>query len=319
VSAGLPDFLVIGAPKSGTTSVYRYLEGHPEVLLSEPKEPRYFAFPDTPPRFVGPGARKLNREIIWRESDYRELFAGRQPQHRAAGEASVTYLWAPGAADRIAGTIPHARLVAILRQPVDRAFSHFCHNRAARREPLESFADALAAEPERRRRRYSFNLYYVERGLYAEQLARYLRVFPREQLLVLLYDDLVGDPTGVMTRIAEHIGVTSEFRFDPSVRHNERRGRPRTWLAHRILSSHGAGSLRLKGAVPYRVRKALIRAAASRVDPPPELDPGLRATLTSRFVPDLRQLENLIDRDLSHWIPNRDAGGEIVAAQSGRS
>jgi hypothetical protein len=72
VSAGLPDFLVIGAPKSGTTSVYRYLEGHPEVFLSEPKEPRYFAFPDTPPRFVGPGARKLNDEIIWRESDYRK-------------------------------------------------------------------------------------------------------------------------------------------------------------------------------------------------------------------------------------------------------
>ena len=123
MTAGLPDFLVVGAPKSGTTSLYRYLEGHPDVYLSPVKEPRYFAFPDTPPRFVGPGAKDLNREIVWREDDYRALFAGRQPHHRAGGEASATYLWAPGAAERIARTVPESRLIAILRQPADRAFS----------------------------------------------------------------------------------------------------------------------------------------------------------------------------------------------------
>jgi hypothetical protein len=302
VTAGLPDFLVVGAPKSGTTSLYRYLEGHPDVYLSPVKEPRYFAFPDAPPRFVGPGAKDLNREIVWREEDYRALFAGRQPHHRAGGEASATYLWAPGAAERIARTVPESRLIAILRQPADRAFSHFWHNRARHREPLASFEDALAAEPERRRRHYSFNLYYAERGLYGAQLARYLQLFPREQVLVLLFEDFVRDPVDVMARVATHIGVDAEFSFDSTVRHNPRRGRVRFPRVRRLVTSERVVKSRLRAVVPRPLRRTLLRVGRSTVEAPERLDPELRARLTKRFEEDIHQLEDLLGRDVSHWL-----------------
>lgn len=291
---------MIGAPKAGTTSIYRYLESHPEVYLSPVKEPRYFAFPDVRPRFAGPGAQALNREIVWREEEYRALFAGRGPRHRAAGEASATYLWAPGTAGRIARATPDARLVAVLRQPVERAFSHFWHNRAAGREPITRFEDAVAAEPARRRKGWSFNLYYLERGLYGAQLSGYLEHFAREQLHVLRFEDFARDPRREMTGIAEHLGVATAFSFEPEV-HNARRGRATHPRARKLITSPRLATSSLKHAIPGPVRRRIARRALATEHPVP-LDPDLRARLTVRFEEDIRLTEALTGLDLSAWL-----------------
>jgi hypothetical protein len=295
----MPDFLVVGAPKSGTTSLYWYLDAHPQLYLSPVKEPRYFAFADAPPRFAGPGGDELNREIVWRRADYERLFAGRASHHRLAGEASATYLWAPGAAERIAGAIPNVRIVAILRQPADRAFSHFCHNRRRHREPLARFAEALAAEPERRRRGWSFNLYYAERGLYGTQLAEYRRVLDPEQILILLYDDLVDDAAAATKRVCNHLGVSDAPGIDTSRRYNVAHGPPRSIRLHRLLT----GASRPKRALRRALPESVFDWVASRnIAPLPTFAPAERDRLTQSFADDVALLETLIDRDLSHWL-----------------
>jgi Sulfotransferase family len=296
---GLPDFLIVGAPKSGTTSLYRYLSAHPELYLSPVKEPRYFAFPDTPPRFVGPGSGDLNREIIWRRGEYERLFAGREPHQRMAGEASATYLWAPGTAERIASAIPDVRIVAILRQPADRAFSHFCHNRRLHREPLARFEDALAAEPERRRRGWSFNLLYTDRGRYGTQLTEYHRALDPAQVLVLLYDDLVSDASRTTKRVCAHLGVSDDVELDTSRRYNVAHGRPRSIRLHRLLTGRTRTNLALRRVLP---RTAYNLIASRNIAPLPTFGPAERDRLTESFADDLALLETVIDRDLSHWL-----------------
>jgi hypothetical protein len=299
---GLPDFLIIGAPKSGTTSLYRYLETHPDIYMSPVKEPRYMAFPDRDPGFRGVAGRRFNREVIWRYEEYRALFAGRGAE-RMAGEASATYLWAPAAPSTIRRVVPGAKLIAILRDPVTRAHSHFCHNRRLGREPRDTFGEALDAEADRIAGGWNPNVHYRSRGLYGEQIARYLELFPREQLLVLLYDDLRTRPAWTLSEVCRFLGIDESFTFDTSARHNVTEGIPRrVWLARLFAADY-----RLKRAgralIPGSVRSLLYhRLYRTNLDPRPPLDPELRRSLREYFRDDIVRLESLIRRDLGAWM-----------------
>jgi hypothetical protein len=174
----LPEFLIIGAQRSGTTSLYRYLAAHPGVRVATGKELQFLTL-------------NYGRGVRW----YRAHFPVRPPSV-ASFEASPYYLYHPDAPARASSVLPAARFVAILRDPVERAYSHYLHSRRHGVEPL-SFADALAAEPERlaagREREYS----YVARGRYAGQLGRWLRHVPAERLLVVRTEELAADPARV--------------------------------------------------------------------------------------------------------------------------
>jgi len=199
----LPDFLILGAQKAGTTALYAYLRQHPDVTGPVWKEVSFFD-------------RHWARGDAW----YRGNFPLRVRARRAAvGEASPSYLFHPLAPERVRALVPGARLIALLRNPVDRAFSHFQHEVALGREPL-SFEDALDREDERmdgaleRMRadpryfsRAWWNHTYVARGRYAEQLERWLASFPREQLLVVLTDDLRDDADATYRRVLDFLGV----------------------------------------------------------------------------------------------------------------
>jgi hypothetical protein len=196
----LPGFLIIGAQKAGTTALYEYLYRHPAISGPSWKEVSFFD-------------RHWWRGERW----YRGHFPrGARPP---VGEASPSYLFHPQAPERVRSLVPEARLIAILRDPVDRAFSHYQHEVALGREPL-SFEDALAREPERTAgeverllaepRAFShawWNWTYRARGLYAEQLARWYDVFPREQLLVLLNEELEAAPAETYARVLEFVGA----------------------------------------------------------------------------------------------------------------
>jgi len=230
----LPNFLIIGAPKSGTTSLGRYLRHHPEVFIPLAEEPKYFAYPGRPPEYQSPDRSAVVKSTHWRLDEYRELFVPCRNQ-KACGEKSANYLWAPRAPQTIRDLVPEARLIVILRNPADRAYSHFTHNLRSLREPLQDFRAALAAESERKKQNWSYNYLYRERGYYAEQLERYYALFRREQLPVLLYDDLVADAAGVMRTICRHLGISETYPLPVGERHNVSFGVPKNGLVHRML------------------------------------------------------------------------------------
>lgn len=298
----LPDFLIIGAPKSGTTSLYRYLATHPDVYMSPVKEPRYFAFPDRRPRYRGVAGRRFNREVVWRLDAYQRLFEGRHGE-RAAGEASATYLWAPEAPVTIRRIVPDARLIAILRDPAKRAHSHFCHNRRLGREPLADLRAALDAESDRIASGWNPNVHYRARGLYGEQLERYLSVFPREQLLVFLHEDLLTRPAEVLAGICRFLDVDHTFPFDTSRRHNATDGVPRrVWLSRLFVAESAAKDL-ARRVVPESVRSAAFeKLYRANLMPRPVLEADVRQALRDGFRADILRLQPLIGRDLSAWL-----------------
>ena len=197
----LPDFLILGAQKAGTTALYAYLRWHPTITGPSWKEVSFFD-------------RHYHRGVPW----YRGQFPLRSGG-KIVGEASPGYLFHPLAPKRVAATVPGAKLIALVRDPVDRALSHYHHEVALGREPL-SFEEALEAEEERtrgeeeriaRKPGYFSHAWwdhtYLARGRYAEQLERWLQVFPRERLLVVVSEELAGDPGAAYARVLEFVGA----------------------------------------------------------------------------------------------------------------
>ena len=199
----LPDFLILGAQKAGTTALYSYLRRHPSITGPSWKEVSYF-----------------DRHYARGEAWYRGNFPNKaRTRGKLVGEASPSYVFHPLAPQRVRELVPEARLVVLVRNPIDRALSHYQHEVALGREPL-SFEDALAAEDERLRgeeerlladpRYFSREWWshtYQARGRYAEQLERWLAVFPQEQLLIVPSDDLADDPAGAHARVLDFLGA----------------------------------------------------------------------------------------------------------------
>jgi hypothetical protein len=196
----LPDFLILGAQKAGTTALYAYLRWHPQVTGPSFKEVSFFD------RHYARGERWYRAHLPIRRSGI-------------VGEASPSYLFHPLAPERVARMLPRARLIGLLRNPVDRAFSHYQHEVALGREEL-SFEGALAREDERMQGELErmlrdpsyfsyawWNYTYAARGRYAEQLERWLDAFPREQLLVLFTEELAADTAGTYRRVLDFLGV----------------------------------------------------------------------------------------------------------------
>jgi hypothetical protein len=213
----LPDFLIIGAQKAGTTALYAYLRRHPAITGPSWKEVSYFD-------------RHYGRGAAW----YRGNFPNRvRARGKLVGEASPSYIFHPLGPERVKALVPEARLVALVRNPVDRALSHYHHEVALGREPLR-FEDALDAEEDRLRgeeERLAADLNYFSRawwshayksrGRYAEQLERWLAVFPREQLLILPSEDLGGEPERTHARVLDFLGA-APHRLDAYPRVYER-------------------------------------------------------------------------------------------------
>jgi len=202
----LPDALIIGAQKAGTTALYAYLRWHPQVLGPSWKEVNYFD-------------RHYRRGERWYRGHFPNRLRLRRIHDPIVAEASTGYLFHPLGPERVEALIPRARLIALVRDPVDRAYSHYQHEVALGRERL-SFEAAIDREDERMEGELErmladpgyfsyawWNYTYLARGRYAEQLERWLEVFPREQLLVVPMDDLRDAPRETYARVLDYIGA----------------------------------------------------------------------------------------------------------------
>jgi hypothetical protein len=218
----------------------------------------------------------------------------------AVGDASTSSLVVDGTAAAIAADVPAARVVAIVRHPVDRAFSHWSHFLALGLERIEDFGEVVALEERRREAGVHFAYHYLRWGQYAAQLPQFFEHFGRQRVLVHLYDDLCADSAAVLRETLRFVGADAGGPVGPVARHNEVLV-PRSLALQRALRGRGRAGRALAAIVPPAAREAMSSWAGAHLGRRLELDPGLRAELTERFADEISRLEELIDRDLSGW------------------
>jgi hypothetical protein len=306
-SARLPDFFIVGHPKSGTTALYEMLRSHPQIFMPDLKEPRFLAS-DMYFRGGGTDASPLPDTL----AQYLALFAPAAREQRA-GEASPLYLASEIAAERIARLRPDARIVAVLREPASFLRSLHLQFVQSHIEDCNDLGKAIALEETRREgKRIPRSsqlrpqvLQYSRHVRYVEQLSRFHAVFPREQVLVLIYDDFRSENEATVKTVLSFLGVDDmaidALDANPTVRVRSQR---LDGLLHAVSIGHGPLSQAAKTAVkafaPRSVRRRALGAARRRVvyASPREPDAALMAQLRRRFKGEVRALSEYLNRDL---------------------
>lgn len=302
----MPNFLIIGAMKAGTTSVYRYLRQHPQIYMSPKKEPEFFDLEGRELDFDGPEGKERVRRDMERIhpttiEGYRELFRDVDGE-KAVGEASQVYMYSRQAPERIKHHVPDAKMIAILRNPVERAHSAFSYLTLGGREPITDFSTALRAEEARVAGNWKWVYHYKSLGFYHEQLSRYLQMFDRDRIQIHLYDDLHRDMPGVMKSIFRFLEVDDGYTPDTSVRHNVS-GIPRSGPLSRLIDRPNPLKKAIKPLLPEEVRWRIVARLKNRnLTEPPPLEPEVREELIEVYRQDILRLEGLIGRDLSAWL-----------------
>ena len=311
----LPNFFVVGVPKAGTTSLYHYLDQHPQIYMSPIKEPTYFADELRPEHFgeeMRHGEQRARQSLrqyldgpmtsrgsglVTDWTDYLKLFRNVHGQ-TAIGEASVTYLWSPSAVRNIATKVPAAKIVMILRDPAGRAFSQYLYYQGIEpdRKSFSEYVDAALLNKEKvLGRLYPF----LEFGLYHEQVRRYLDAFPRENVRIYLYEDYRRDAPALLRDIFGFLSVDGTFAPDVTRKHLEPRV-PRFAAPFRLLKRSGLW-LTVKNALPPAVRDRL-RPLVIQPREALVLNPLDRDRLINYYREDILKLSHLLNRDLSAWL-----------------
>lgn len=295
-----PNFIIIGAAKAGTTALHHYLNQHPQIYMSPVKETKFFVFENRAVDYRGPGDLEANRWVITNLTDYAEQFAG-VTDELAIGESSPLYLYDPLTPQSIYHHIPHVKLIAILRNPVDRAYSSFLHLVQEGRETVLDFSKALQQEDSRIANNWALLWHYQKAGLYFEQLKRYFAQFNSQQIRVYLYEDLSNHPISLLKNIFSFLEVDATFIPDVKQRHNVSLV-PKNRTLHAWITGQGRLKRMLERSLPEGWSTPLLQSVKQKNLGKPRLSPELRKQLIQNFQNDIIQLQDLIDRDLSHWL-----------------
>lgn len=296
----MPNFLIIGTQKAGTTSLYYYLKDHPQIYMSPIKEPGFFAFEGEKPQFCGPGDQEAYRSAITEIEAYYNLFKDTSNEI-AIGEATTWYLQSPKAPERIRCYVPKAKLIAILRNPVDRAYSAFFHAIRDNRETLSDFAQALLEEDKRIKKDWGFLWRYKHMGFYATQLKQYFKQFDNNQIRVYLYEDFKNNPNEILKDIFSFLNV--DETFTPEVlTHDNISGIPKSKILDTFLSQKNPIKKFFKPLIPSRVRKQIVNQLKMQNMVKPECPLEVRLKLGEVFREDILELQKLLQRDLSTWL-----------------
>jgi sulfotransferase family protein len=283
----LPTFFIVGAPKTGTTSLHYYLDQHPQIHMSSVKEPHFFIDPDNIPAYVTHRVTKLD--------DYEKLF---DSMADARGEASPSYAEYPrhkGAPERIRSIVPDAKFIYVVRDPIDRTISHYMHHVAVDGE-RRSLCDALGdlSDPESP---------YICPSLYASQIDRYLKYFPPERILVIDQVDLLENRIETLRDVFTFLSVDATFsspRFDEKLGQSlERRVYPQGYM--RFIKRATTSSLR---RLPRGMRRYLRRSVEKALWPPletPDLDDRLRCRLEERYAEEVARLRLMTGKSFASW------------------
>lgn len=308
----IPNFFILGAPKCGTTALARYLEEHPRIAFSLEKETHHFC-PDLP-------GHRTDRT----DEEYRaEFFPHVRPHHLAAGEGTPFYLYSQEAIPRIRDYNPEARLVAMLRNPVDLVHSFHAQLLYNCEEDIVDFPEAWRAQEDRRRGQRIPEtcvnpsvLQYRRIAALGEQMERLYSLWPAERILPVFFDDFRADTWGVYRRVLAFLGVPDDGRTEFPVENSSKYYRNRAFArlifrrpAAPVVRGAMALTRRIAGG-PTGILGRLHTTFNRREAPRPPLPLELRRELVAAFEPDIQRLEKLLDRDLSSWraLPTDEPG-----------
>jgi hypothetical protein len=289
-----PNFFIVGAPRCGTTALYAYLEQHPDVYMPYHKEPVYFGSD------LGKRPRSFDREA------YLDLFK-RGIGRKRRGEATVWYLYSRTAPEEIRAFSPDARIIIMLRNPVDMIYSLHSHQLFTADEDIEDFEEALAAESDRRAGRRipatttrPEGLLYRDCGRYASHVRRWLTEFGPDTVKVIIFDDFSADPAAIYRETLEFLGIDSTFQPEFNVVNRNKGVRSQRLLALTSSPRFYAATRWLPGPLFHAFRRGLKRLNTRHRSRPP-MDADLRRELTAEFAPDVEELGRILGRDLSRW------------------
>lgn len=281
----LPDFIIIGAGKCGTTSLYDYFSQHPEVYLCPKKETYFFVNEPVRSKLKPWGA-------ITDIEDYASLFKD-APSDKVVGEISTTYYMYPDAAKLIGDRLPNVKIIAILRNPADRAFSDYQMHVRNGNEKLD-FSRVITNKDK-----------YIKQGFYYRELMPFYQVFSESNIKILLFDDLCQDPNNFMRDLYKFIGIDPDFNTD-TARKSREGGMPKNKAINTVLTKKNpirnsiASVLKLFMPLETRqkIRSKLIKNNIYKA----KLSPEDKKELIEIYRSDVIQLQGLIKRDLSDWL-----------------
>jgi len=285
----LPDFLVIGAAKSGTTALDHYLQQHPQIFMAE-KEPRYFAY--DPNGNIGDWHKDYGPDYFKYKSldEYVRLFADAKPSE-VRGEATPLYLESEIAAQNIYNTIPRAKLIAILRNPVDRAISGYMMQ--VRHGRVDKDVDEA----------FDVDAHYVQASFYYAQIKRYMDLFPPQQIRIYLFDDFKKNNVRIVQDIFNFVGVDTDFTPNTAEKRNVG-SYPKSRALNKILMNRTLHRV-VKPITPRWAQNAIYNLRKLNMTKPPSVSEEIREQLRNIFREDILKLQDLIQQDLSIWLDKK--------------
>jgi hypothetical protein len=309
-----PNFFIVGAAKAGTTSVYQYLSQHLDVYMSPIKEPNYFSTeinfaeirPDVQERIKllkidsylkGDMKRTIHRAFIKDQHQYESLFRFATNQ-KAIGEASASYLYSPVAANNIRKYNPDAKIIIILRNPVQRIYSHYLMDRRMAVTQL-SFEEALQEDKMNPRKMWGSKSLYHELGEYYEQVKRFYDAFPPNNILVILSEELRADALAVMQKIYQFLQVDATFRPDLNQEFNTGVA-PRNPIISKLISFNYL-RVKIRQTISSKAVKKFIRNLLFKKPNNEPISEETQRRLTEYYSEDIKKLSKLINKDLSKW------------------
>ena len=273
--------------------------------MSRVKEPNFFACEGDKLDYQGPGYFYVKDWTVTNWQDYQNLFA--EAKEKALGEASWSSFYYPAAVERIRHYCPQMKFILLLRNPIERAFSHYSYLRQYEKEPIADFGEAIALESQRIDANYWADWHYIQLGYYTQRIQRYKAFFGQSRLKIILYEDFVRNTASILREIFEFLGVATEYQSAAFARTYNSTQLPKSQMIHRLFQT--SRQVRLKQAIKTLVPEAVYQSLKQNRDRlerktlyKPELSPQIRQQLEKIYSSEIAELEQLLDRDLSGWL-----------------
>ena len=292
-----PTFIVIGAMKAATTSLYTYLRQHPQIYMPDKKEILFFNNFQQKNNFKTLGKSKHSSMTL---EEYFNFFSGAKDEI-AIGEASPAYLYNIKSPELISEHLPGVKLIVILRHPTERAYSNFLHLRKSAREKFEDFEMAIDIEDKRINENWSPLYHYIRKGYYSQQLNRYYSRFPKENIKVILFEEFINNTEETLKDLFLFLNVNPLYNVDIQKKVNIG-GLPKGIIGYFIkyLKYYDLIPEKISQYVPQFVKNNILQMAYAK---PEKIDENLRRNITNKYyIEEINCLQKMIGKDLTHWI-----------------